>query len=224
LPEKFRDIIRKHFYQLIHPVLFLKIIHRSVYKRKKFEKLPDEEIISIYKQEKETEILEILFDRYVHLVFGVCMKYLKNPEDARDAGMEIFENLLESLLVHKIENFVPWLHKVSRNHCLMKLRKKVHEQSFEDVHSQAKENEKYMEYEQELHLFNEKEYKLAELEKALEQINRSQQVCIRFFFLENKSYTEVAELTGFSLKQVKSHLQNGKRNLKSILTNNDQKA
>ncbi len=204
--------------------MFLKIIHRSVYKREKLEKLPDEEIISIYKQKKETEILEVLFDRYLHLVFGVCMKYLKNTEDAKDAGMEIFESLIESLLEHEIKNFTPWLHTVSRNHCLMKLRKKVPEQHYEDQLSGIKESEKLVEYAPELHLFNEKEYKLAELEKALEQINKSQQACIRFFFLENKSYTEIAELTGFNLKQVKSHLQNGKRNLKNILTNNDQKA
>ena len=204
--------------------MFFKIIHRSDTKREKLEKLSDAEIISFYKQEKETEILEVLFDRYIHLVFGVCMKYLKNTEDAKDAGMEIFENLLESLLVHEIENFAPWLHTVIRNHCLMKLRKKIPEQSYKDQLSGRMEVEKFMEYEQELHLFNEKEYKLAELEKALEQINKSQQTCIRLFFLKNKSYTEVAELTGFSLKQVKSHLQNGKRNLKNILTNNDQKA
>ena len=182
------------------------------------------EIISVYRKQKDPEILGILFDRYIHLVFGVCMKYLKNKEEAKDAGMEIFENLFELLLEHKVEKFVPWLHTVSRNFCLMKLRKRRPEQFIEESLLTRKESVKFVEYAPDMHLIDEKEYKLAELEKALDLINKNQQQCIRLFFLENKNYNEVAALTGFNMKQVKSHLQNGKRNLKNILTNNDQKA
>ena len=204
--------------------MFLKIIHRSAYNRDKLQELPDPEIISVYKKQKDPELLGILFDRYIHLVFGVCMKYLKNKEEAKDAGMEIFESLFELLLEHKVEKFAPWLHTVSRNFCLMKLRKRHPEHFTEESLLTGKESAKFVEYTSDLHLIDEKEYKLAELEKAMELINNNQQQCIRLFFLENKNYNEVAALTGFNMKQVKSHLQNGKRNLKNILMSNDQKA
>ena len=52
---------------------------------------------------------------------------------------------------------------------------------------------------------------------SLEELNPEQKQCLILFYLEKKSYQEISENTGFSLMQVKSYIQNGKRNLKILL-------
>jgi RNA polymerase sigma-70 factor (ECF subfamily) len=197
--------------------LFLKNIHRSDKSREKFKTSPDQDIISEYRKNMDPEILGVLFDRYIHLVFGVCMKYLKRKDDARDATMEIFENLFGDLLEHEIKNFPSWLHTVSKNFCLMKLREKKWEIIAGPENLFTKDMNKIMESDVDLHHNDEKEAELAEMEKALFQLSKDQEQCVRLFYLHNRSYREVAEITGYSLKKVKSHIQNGKRNMKNYL-------
>lgn len=197
--------------------MFLKNIHRSDKSREKFKTSPDQDIISEYRKNMDPEILGVLFDRYIHLVFGVCMKYLKRKDDARDATMEIFENLFGDLLEHEIKNFPSWLHTVSKNFCLMKLREKKWEIIAGPESLFTKDLNKIMESDVDLHHNDEKEAELAEMEKALFQLSKDQEQCVRLFYLHNRSYREVAEITGYSLKKVKSHIQNGKRNMKNYL-------
>ncbi len=197
--------------------MFLKNIHRSDKSREKFKTSPDQDIISEYRKKKDPEILGALFDRYIHLVFGVCMKYLKRKDDARDATMEIFEKLFSDLLEHKIVNFPSWLHTVSRNFCLMKQRERKWEIIAGPESLFTKDLNKIMESDVDLHHNDEKEAELAEMEKALVQLSEDQEQCVRLFYLHNRSYREVAEITGYSLKKVKSHIQNGKRNMKNYL-------
>jgi RNA polymerase sigma-70 factor (ECF subfamily) len=131
--------------------------------------------------------------------------------------MQIFEDLFAKLKKHEISNFSSWLHSVARNHCLMKLRKKTPD----NYHAEINENilENYVESEVELHLNNENNKTDEEkLKDALLKLNNDQRICVELFFLQEKSYNEVAQITGYSLKQVKSFLQNGKRNLKKLLS------
>ena len=62
-----------------------------------------------------------------------------------------------------------------------------------------------------------KEVKLQQLEEGITKLNSEQKICVELFYLQNKSYVEVAEITGYELNQVKSYIQNGKRNLKIYL-------
>ncbi len=174
--------------------------------------LPDEEIIARYRADKDPQWIGLLADRYLHLVYGVCLKYLKNQENARDATMEIFEKLLADLLRHELRSFRSWLFTVARNHCLMKLRADRPEIRIDGWEKDIL----FVKMDDPLHLIKaeEKEQKLVELEQAINRLSPEQGQCIRLFYLEKKSYQEVSEITGYSLKQVKSHVQNGKRNLK----------
>ena len=103
---------------------------------------------------------------------------------------------------------------VCKNYCLMQLR------SASSKHRRSKEFEKdtvaLMETELELHLSNEgkKEVQLTHMEECLKGLNEEQKLCIELFYLQEKSYVEVANATSFSMNNVKSHIQNGKRNLK----------
>ena len=150
----------------------------------------------------------------MHLVFGVCMKYLKNTEDAEDATMEILEKLMDDLIKHEVDNFPAWLHSLSRNYCLMKLRSRKHIFIGENEDAGRKILNNLVESDPDLHLYNEREAELSQLEDALAQLNKEQRQCLSLFYLSGKSYQEVAKETGFSIKQVKSHIQNGKRKLK----------
>lgn len=179
----------------------------------------DVELVARYKHSCEVYYAGVLFQRYTHLILGICLKYLKNEEDSKDAVMDIFEQLTVALLKHEVTNFKSWLHTLTRNHCLMKLRKpEVKRLITQDV-VEVDEN-LFMEQAEDEHLIDgdEREAQLRHLPAALNQLNTEQKLCIELFYLQSKSYQEVAEATGYNLNQVKSYIQNGKRNLKIILS------
>lgn len=180
----------------------------------------DEELINKFKNTSDNTILSELFERYTHLIFGVCMKYLKNEEESKDSVMQVFEQLFTKLKTQEIQNFKSWIYTVAKNFCLMKIR---HEQSV-----RKHKDEYYAIMQQEImesdglnHPINNDglNNEIPKLQKGIEQLKTDQRRCIELLYLQEKSYKEVAQLTGYSLKQVKSYIQNGKRNLKIFLEN-----
>ena len=191
-----------------------------MFRFKKTNTATDLELIASYRQSGDNVYVGELYKRYSHLVYGVCLKYLKDEDDSKDAVMLVFEKLLDDLKKYQIENFKSWLHTTAKNHCLMKLRS---EQSiFLKTEELKKDYPVIMESDNDLHLDNENEneFYLNHLGKAVEQLNNEQRICIEMFYLNGKCYQDVAETTGYSMKQVKSYLQNGKRNLKIIIQSN----
>jgi RNA polymerase sigma-70 factor (ECF subfamily) len=177
--------------------------------------LDDHELIQEYQESLNPDIIAILFQRYTHLVYGVSLKYLGDKDDAKDAVMEIFEALLDNLLKHDIQNFKSWLHSVTRNHCLMQLRQKKPVRMDLEV-LEDKSDLQVMESPGELHQVDGLLGNFTEndLKTALKALKGTQRQCIELVYLQGKSYQEVCEMTGLSYKAVKSHVQNGKRNLK----------
>lgn len=179
--------------------------------------LNDLELISEYKQTGNSSCIGVLFQRYTHLIFGVCMKYLKNEDDAQDASMQLFEKLLKDLKKHEVQQFKAWLHMVCKNYCLMQLRSgAIKMKHTKEMHENVAG---FMESEQDLHLTPEstKEIQLTHMEHCIEGLNPEQKLCIELFFLQEKSYQEVTEMTSFTMNNVKSYIQNGKRNLKNCM-------
>ncbi len=179
----------------------------------------DLELIGMYKQTSDLKILGQLYSRYTHLVFGVCLKYLKNSDDSKDAVMQIFEKLIDSLLKHDVQNFKSWLHVTSRNHCLMELRKR---KSHKIIASSDFSIVESMESPLSVHhndedLLNED---LLLMKKCMEKLSEEQKYCIKLFYLEERSYNEVSLESGYELKKVKSFIQNGKRNIKNCIEKN----
>jgi len=178
----------------------------------------DEELVVQYKITSNKRIIGELFKRHSLMCFAVCNKYLKDESAAEDAAMNIFEKLFTDLHKHEISNFKSWLHTVCRNHCLMQLRKNTPLIRIND--SKEESSESFMNLERFMHQEineNEKEEKLMALEQAIEQLKDKQKQCIELFYLQQKSYEEIATLTGYSPNEVKSYIQNGKRNLKITL-------
>lgn len=178
----------------------------------------DAELIEQYKATEDNYYVGELYTRYTHLVFGVCMKYFRNESDSQDAVTQIFEKLLNDLKVFEVNNFKAWLHRVVKNHCLMQLRKRQTQNKRRDEYANSVKGN--VEYEQPLHLLdeNESEKQLAKLREAIDSLKAEQKQCVELFFLQEKSYQQIVEETSFSMKQVKSYIQNGKRNLKIKLT------
>ncbi len=183
--------------------------------------LTDLELLLSYQKEADAPALGELFKRYALMCFAVANKYLKNEEASHDAVMQIFENLCTNIPKRPILQFKPWLHSVTKNHCLMQLRKP---NVFKHISQLEEENEEgFMENVPEMHLTDETwqlEEKLQHLESAMLGLNPKQQTCIRLFYLQNLSYEEIASQTGYALNEVKSAIQNGKRNLKIKLAEN----
>jgi len=140
------------------------------------------------------------------------MKYLKNEEDARDCVQQIFLKVISELHKYKVDYFKSWVYMIAKNHCLMKLR--GNKNILVELHDQGIPHEVESIDKNDL---IEKENLLQKMKEALKQLNTEQQQCVNLFYLQKKSYSEVAEITGFSMLQVKSHLQNGKRNLKLMM-------
>jgi RNA polymerase sigma-70 factor (ECF subfamily) len=177
----------------------------------KYKDITDAELLQNFYQDHDNKWLGILLPRYTLLLLGVCMKYLKNEEDARDCVQQIFLKVINELQKYKVDYFKSWIYMIAKNHCLMKLRD---QKSF-----QVELNEQIIPAE---NPFNkgelaEKEILFHKMQEAIKQLNPEQQQCINLFYLEKKTYAEVAEITGYTMLQVKSHLQNGKRNLKLMM-------
>ena len=172
-------------------------------------RLSDQEILKHFYADHNNEWLGSLLERYTMLLYGVAMKYLKNPEEARDAVQQIFLKAITELHKYEVSYFSSWLYMIAKNHCLMLLRNRRRGISVDQV------AEPVSELEEPDPLKNES--LLKDLEEALQHLNPEQKTCIRLFYLEKKSYQDIASETGFNLLQVKSYLQNGKRNLRLLL-------
>jgi len=186
--------------------------------------LDDTFLIAEYKRTGDNNYVGELFKRYAHLVLGVCLKYLKNADEAQDMTMIVFEKLLSDLKKHEVEHFKSWLYMVAKNQCLMQLRKQKGKETVEiNINSSEEDDEKSVEKDLTGHHddVDLKEIKLQQLEEGITKLNSEQKICVELFYLQNKSYVEVAEITGFELNQVKSYIQNGKRNLKIYLEKRD---
>lgn len=171
--------------------------------------LTDSELIALYKSGSDLEPLGILYHRYMDLVYGVCLKYFSDQEKAKDAVMNIFEELVAKLKKHEVDNFRGWLHMVAKNHCLMQLRtpKNLKTVELPDSLMQSEEN---------VHLNGvlEKEENFEKLEYCLTTLTGDQNQAVRLFYLEGRSYNEIVQIMGCDWNQVRSLIQNGRRNLK----------
>ena len=169
----------------------------------------DSEFVSLYKTSSDTALVGQLYERYLDLVYGVCLKYLKSPEDAQDSVINIYEELVGKLQKHEVENFKAWLYTLAKNHCLMRLRsekkRKVVNMDIELV--QSAEN---------VHLNGEldKEENFLKLDYCMGQLQEDQKTVIELFYLKGKCYNEITSVTGMEWNKVRSLIQNGRRNLK----------
>lgn len=173
----------------------------------------DEELLILYQDSGDLAHLGELYDRHLHLVFGVCMKYLRDKEESKDMTMQIFEKIAVEIKKQEIKNFAAWLHTLSKNECLMLLRSsryKIDKSTMGISDQQDMEKSLLLHHTEK----DELEVDLQHLEKGVESLPPEQKLCIGLFYQQQKSYKEIAEITGHDLNKVKSYIQNGKRNLK----------
>ena len=182
-------------------------------KSDKYQHITDQELLEKFYSDHNNEWLGILLQRYTLLLLGVSMKYLKNEEQAKDSVQQIFLKVIQELHKYNVEYFKSWLYMVAKNHCLMKLRERNGKSTVEindNVTSKADE-------EADRQVLLQNDYTLDLLELSLKELNPEQQQCVTLFYLQKKSYQEISDETGFTMLQVKSFIQNGKRNLKILI-------
>lgn len=178
--------------------------------------LSDAELLEHFKKKNESKYLGLLLQRYSLMVFGVCMKYLKDTTLAEDSTQSIFEKVIKEIGKYEIPYFKSWLYSVAKNHCLMELRKSPTKFNYTNDDISTLEIHSDEDVELEITEFI-KEEKISTLEKALRLIKEEQRICITLFYLNKKSYKEIEQITGNSFQEIKSHIQNGKRNLRIII-------
>jgi RNA polymerase sigma-70 factor (ECF subfamily) len=169
----------------------------------------DEELVTIYQQHGDLKVLSALYQRYMDLVFGVCLKYLKDPEQSKDAVMQIFEELIIKVRNHEVNNFRGWLHVLAKNHCLMQLRSPKNLKTTEW-------NPDIMQSEENPHLNGvlTREENLDRLEDCIQHLPAEQKQAVSLFYLQEKCYNDIVSSTGMEWNTVRSLIQNGRRNLK----------
>jgi RNA polymerase sigma factor (sigma-70 family) len=183
-----------------------------------YKDITDNELLEKFYRDKDNRWLGILLQRYTMLLFGVCMKYLKNEDDAKDSVQQVFLKIIAELHKYRVDYFKSWIYMIAKNHCLMRLRDRhgktpleLKEQaiSLEDE-GPGPDNLRGQQH-------ADKDRMLDLMTVSLEELNKEQKLCVTLFYLDKKSYQEIAESTGFSPGQVKSYIQNGKRNLKLLM-------
>ncbi len=184
---------------------------------KQYSTYSDAELISFYQKESDTAYIGELYKRYSLLVYGLCYKYLRDEENAKDTVSEIFELLIEKLKAHEVTFFKSWLFMVSKNHLIRK-QSKNNGLEIIDIENIP---EKFMENGEDLSL-NIREHESELLQQAISNLNEEQRTCIELFYYQQKPYQEVASMTGYDLNKVKSSIQNGKRNLKLFMEEKQQ--
>ena len=178
-----------------------------------YKHISDQQLLENFHEDKDKQWLGILLQRYTLLLLGVCMKYLKNEEEAKDSVQQVFLKAITELQKYRVDYFKSWIYMVAKNHCLMKLRDKQGRLTVEineklvPAHEEEFDKQKFLEDEKTMEL----------LTASLKELNPEQQQCVTLFYLQKKSYQEISTATGFSMMQVKSYIQNGKRNLKLLI-------
>lgn len=171
--------------------------------------LPDKDLVQLYKNSHDLNVLGDLYQRYMDLLYGVCLKYLRDSERAKDAVLSIFEELVTKLHKHEVDNFKAWIYQVAKNYCLMQLRK-------DKKFAKSQIDPEIMQNQEIVHLNGEleKEENYKQLDFCMGQLIKDQRQVLQLFYLENKCYKEIVEETGLEWNAVRSFIQNGKRNLK----------
>ncbi len=176
----------------------------------KYAHIADNELLDRFYIDRNNQWLGILLQRYTLLLLGVCMKYLKNEEASKDAVQQIFLKAITELTKYRVVYIKSWLYMVAKNHCLMQLRDRNIFIPVEEKSDLAAE----MSTKEEMLI---KEHTLNLMESMIGELNEAQKTCVTLFYLQKKSYQEIVDDTGYNLSQVKSHIQNGKRNLKILV-------
>lgn len=187
-----------------------KVVHIPVH-----NSLSDSELLDRYKHKEDEEALASLYLRYSDLLYGVCLKYLQEPEDAKDAVMNIYQELREKLLRHEVQQFKSWVYVLAKNHCLMLLRA-AKKQVTVPLDTQVVQSGEFSHLESII----EKEDTFKKLEKCIEALPGEQEQAIRLFYYDSKCYNEIAESTGMEWNKIRSLIQNGRRNLKNCMDKN----
>ncbi|MFB0960974.1 MAG: sigma-70 family RNA polymerase sigma factor [Flavobacteriales bacterium] len=173
--------------------------------------LSDIELIQAYQNENAQKFIAQLFSRYAHLVFGVSLKYLKSEAEAKDLTQDVYTVIQKKLKTHEVTNFSSWLHQITKNECLMELRRNKRIELVPLTENNLEEEDSHIDEKILL------ETKIETLLKELENLNPVQKKCMKLFYLKKMSYREITNATTYSEKEVKSYIQNGKRNLKNQL-------
>ncbi len=179
----------------------------------RYQQLTDQQLLEHFYADHNNEWLGILLQRYTLLLLGLCMKYLKNEEQAKDSVQQIFLKVITELQKYKVEYFKSWVYMVAKNHCLMLLRDrqgKIPAELTDRLKIAAEE-------EQDKQTLLQNDHAMELMETSLKELNPEQQQCVTLFYLNKKSYQEISDVTGFSMQQVKSYIQNGKRNLRILI-------
>lgn len=185
-----------------------------LFKRKDFKS--DEDLAQEYYTSGNKDLVGDLFEKHVKTVFGVCLFYFRDKDLAKDMVMQIFEKLITDLRKTEVKNFKAWLSFVVRNHCISEIRKNKNKHFVPETYLDFEMKETNFETEVAVDAVND-ELMLENMKACLSLLKDNQRKCVELFYLKALSYHEISSATKLTLNEVKSNIQNGKRNLKLMI-------
>jgi RNA polymerase sigma factor (sigma-70 family) len=185
-----------------------------IFKKDKQESVTDEALVTLWAKHSDHQALGQLYARYISLIYGICLKYLKDPQASEDAVMQVYEQVQKKLAESDVVNFKAWVCTVARNHCLMELRKAKNNKVDHLDPTEAWQLDRHA---TDLGFSDERETLLTQMEKCIELLVDAQKQMVRMFYLEEFSYQQISEQTQTPLGMVRSHIQNGRRNLRNCM-------
>lgn len=171
--------------------------------------LTDKDLLAQYAASGNAEYFGVLYNRYIPLLYGVCLKYLNDESKAQEAVARLFEELLLKLPGCEIPAFRTLLYNEACDYCFRVIEK-------ENKEIPVRFNNNKPESAEILRLLCDEETgdkRTQALHNCLGRLPDGQRICITHFFIKEMSYADIVEKTGYALNTVKSNIENGKRNL-----------
>ncbi|MEL6655687.1 MAG: sigma-70 family RNA polymerase sigma factor [Bacteroidota bacterium] len=175
----------------------------------------DEELVRQFQQSGDRFLLGLLLRRYSQSILGTCHYYLRQPQDAEDAAMEVCELIVRQLQKPKeIKRFKDWVFIIARNYCFRKLKdnKRLTELSTEWEKDFLNSD---VQYELGDTLYVQEEALYARVDAEIQQLNEQQRLCLTAFYWQGEKYKDIAARYGMTTDEVRSAIQNGRRNLRN---------
>lgn len=169
----------------------------------KLRSLTEQELVAHFRAGGERRWFAELYRRERRGVYGLCLKYLRDPAAAEDACHEAFARAFEHFEDFDGERFSPWLRRIAANLSIDQLRsERPNAESSPEIAAPEPSAERQLGGRR----------ALAAALEVVRSLGSDQRRAFVMFHIEGLSYQEIADRTDLELHTVRSQLQNARRN------------
>ena len=161
-----------------------------------------------YLKTNDLSYLLELYRPYMHLVYGLAFKYVKDPKQSQEIVYCIFKKLIKDIKRQEVRVFGNWLYNLSLDFC-KQWRDRGRTES-DQIVALGGSTQTPVEF------YDDKdddsfEEEISSMEDEVMRIKSQQEKCSQLFFKEQRCFQEIADITGWEVSEIKYHVKNAKR-------------